>query len=186
MIKEAESGGPVRAGRQTGVEKETGKSMNIRKATPADLDAVAAVEAECFPAAEAATKAQFRKRLGAYGGHFLLLWDESQLVGFIDGMVTEEKDLTDAMYEDASFHREDGSWQMIFGLNTIPARRRQGLAAQLMRAFIEEARQEHRLGVVLTCKDRLIHYYAKFGFQDEGISGSEHGGVVWHQMRLTF
>ena len=28
--------------------------MNIRHATPADLDAIAAVEAECFPAAECA------------------------------------------------------------------------------------------------------------------------------------
>lgn len=75
---------------------------------------------------------------------------------------------------------------MIFGLNTVPDRRREGLAARLMEAFIEEARQEGRLGVVLTCKARLIHYYAKFGFVDEGVSRSEHGGVVWHQMRLTF
>ncbi len=38
-----------------------------------------------------------------------------------------------------------------------------------------------------SCKDKLVHYYAKFGFRDEGISEkSVHGGVVWHQMRLTF
>lgn len=160
--------------------------MDIRRATLKDLDAVAAVEAECFPAAEAATKAQFRERIGAYGRHFLLLWDGGRLVGFIDGMVTEARDLLDEMYEDASLHREDGSWQMIFGLNTVPARRREGLAACLMRAFIEEARQEGRRGVVLTCKERLIPYYAKFGFADEGVSGSTHGGVVWHQMRLKF
>ena len=92
----------------------------------------------------------------------------------------------EAMYEDASMHREDGAWQMIFGLNTIPERRREGLAARLMRAFIEEARQEGRRGVVLTCKERLIHYYGGFGFTDEGVSGSEHGGAVWHQMRLVF
>ena len=36
-------------------------------------------------------------------------------------------------------------------------------------------------------KERLIHYYAKFGFVDEGVSEkSTHGNVVWHQMRLTF
>ncbi|MDD5940644.1 MAG: GNAT family N-acetyltransferase, partial [Lachnospiraceae bacterium] len=33
----------------------------------------------------------------------------------------------------------------------------------------------------------LVHYYAGFGFQDEGVSEkSVHGGTVWHQMRLTF
>ena len=121
--------------------------MEIRKAVMDDLKQVAAVEAACFPAAEAATEEQFRQRLAAYGAHFLLLFDEGKLVGFIDGMVTDEKDLTDAMYEDASMHREDGAWQMIFGLNTIPERRREGLAARLMRAFIEEARQEGRQGV---------------------------------------
>ena len=37
-----------------------------------------------------------------------------------------------------------------------------------------------------TCKDRLVHYYAKVGFVSEGVSASTHGGVVWYQMRLTF
>ena len=27
-----------------------------------------------------------------------------------------------------------------------------------------------------------MHYYAKFGFVNEGVSGSTHGGVVWYQM----
>ena len=34
--------------------------------------------------------------------------------------------------------------------------------------------------------EALVHYYAKFGFVNEGISGSTHGGVVWYQMRLKF
>lgn len=160
--------------------------MEIRKATVKDLDAVAAVEAACFPPAEAATREQLARRLAAYGGHFLLLFDAGRLVGFIDGMVTEEKDLADAMYDDETMHREDGPWQMIFGLNTVPDRRREGIAARLMEAFIAEARREGRSGVVLTCKAPLIPYYARFGFADEGVSRSEHGGVVWHQMRLVF
>ena len=41
-------------------------------------------------------------------------------------------------------------------------------------------------GLVLTCKEKLLHYYAKFGFVNEGVSGSTHGGVVWYQMRLRF
>lgn len=49
-----------------------------------------------------------------------------------------------------------------------------------------DAKAQHRKGLVLTCKDKLIHYYASFGFVDEGISESVHGNVVWHQMRLTF
>lgn len=40
--------------------------------------------------------------------------------------------------------------------------------------------------MVLTCKDALIPYYAKFGFVNEGVSASVHGNVTWNQMRLTF
>ena len=56
-----------------------------------------------------------------------------------------------------------------------------------IRKMIEKAKEEGRLGVVLTCKDKLVHYYASFGFQNEGVSeASTHGGVTWNQMRLTF
>lgn len=43
-----------------------------------------------------------------------------------------------------------------------------------------------RAGVVLTCKERLIPYYERFGFRNEGLSASTHGGETWYQMRLTF
>ena len=149
--------------------------MKIRTATINDLDAIAAVEAECFPAAEAATKEEFAERIKFYGDHFWLMFDADKLISFVDGFVTDQPDLTDEMYENASMHNEKGAWQMIFGVNTLPAYRQHGYAGEL-----------GRKGLVLTCKDKLIHYYASFGFVDEGISESVHGNVVWHQMRLTF
>lgn len=39
---------------------------------------------------------------------------------------------------------------------------------------------------MLTCKERLIPYYERFGFRNEGLSASTHGGETWYQMRLTF
>ena len=59
-------------------------------------------------------------------------------------------------------------------------------AAQLLNRAIADARQQGRKGLVLTCKDKLVHYYAKFGFVNEGVSQSTHGNVAWNQMRLTF
>ena len=109
--------------------------MIIRTATIDDLPQIAAVESECFPPAEAATKEEFADRLIHYANHFWLMFDEqndNKLVAFVDGFVTNEPDLT-------------------------------------------------------TCKDALIHYYAKFGFQNEGVTDkSVHGDAVWNQMRLTF
>ena len=161
--------------------------MQIRKATTADLDSIAAVEAACFPAEEAATREQFGERLKHYADHFLLMLDGEKLVSFIDGFVTDERDLTDEMYERADLHNEAGAWQMIFGLNTMPEYRRTGLAGELIRRFIEEAREQGRRGLVLTCKDSLVDYYSGFGFASEGKTDkSNHGGAAWNQMRLVF
>ena len=161
--------------------------MIIRTATMADLEDIAAVEAECFPAAEAATKEEFEGRIRHYGDHFWLMYDGDKLIAFVDGFVTDKADLTDDMYEDASMHDENGAWQMIFGVNTIPEYRKHGYAGELIKRAIADARTQGRKGLVLTCKDRLVHYYASFGFTDEGVSDkSTHGGVVWHQMRLRF
>ena len=161
--------------------------MEIRTATMNDLDAVAAVEAECFPEAEAATKEEFAERIKYYGDHFWLMFEGGKLITFLDGFVTDEPDLTDEMYEKASLHNENGAWQMIFGVNTLPEYRKNGYAGELIRRTIQDARKQGRRGLVLTCKQRLVHCYAKFGFADEGVTDkSVHGGVVWHQMRLTF
>ena len=160
--------------------------MEIRKGTMDDLARVTAVEAECFPAAEAASEESFRERLSAFADHFWLLMDGDRLVSFVNGMVSDEADLTDAMYANAWMHRPDGRWQMIFGVNTVPAYRRQGCAERVLRRVIEEARTEGRLGLVLTCKTHMLHYYAKFGFVNEGLSESDHGGAQWYQMRLRF
>ena len=160
--------------------------MLIRTATMEDLEAVAAVEAECFPPAEAATKEAFAKRLEYYGNHFWLMYDGDKLISFVDGFVTDDADLTDEMYEKAELHKEHGAWQMIFGVNTVPSYRKRGCAGKLIKRAIADAKAQGRKGLVLTCKDRLIPYYAKFGFVNEGVSESVHGNAVWNQMRLTF
>ena len=161
--------------------------MEIRNATMEDLHAIAAVETACFPAAEAATAEEFAGRLAHYADHFWLLLEQGKLVAFVDGFCTDTPDLTDEMYADAALHDENGAWQMIFGVNTLPEYRRHGYAGTLLRRAIDDAKQQGRKGLVLTCKERLIAYYAKFGFVDEGVSEkSTHGNVRWHQMRLTF
>ena len=161
--------------------------MVMRTATMEDLEAIAAVEARCFPPEEAATKEQFSKRLLHYADHFWLMFDEAKLVSFVDGMVTDLPDLTDVMYEDTSLHDEKGRWQMIFGVNTIPEYRGMGCAGRLVQRAVDDARSQGRKGLVLTCKDPMVEYYERFGFVSEGKSEKScHGGAEWNQMRLTF
>lgn len=158
----------------------------IRRVRREDLDAVAAVEAECFPAAEAAGREAFEKRIETFPESFFVAERDGKIIGFINGCVTDERTICDEMYEDAGFHRADGSYQSIFGLDVIPEERRCGVAKRLMREMIREAEKKGRKGLILTCKDRLIHYYETFGYVNLGVSRSVHGNTVWYDMILEF
>lgn len=68
---------------------------------------------------------------------------------------------------------------MIFGVNTIPDYRKHGYAGELIQSCIADAKAQGRKGLVLTCKEKLLHYYAKFGFVNEGLSES-HFFFCWY------
>ena len=116
----------------------------IRNATIRDLDVITAVEAACFSPAEAATRDTLADRLHRYPDHFWLLFEDETLVSFLDGFVTDLPDLTDDMFEHAELHDENGQWQMIFGVNTIPSRRRRGHAGTLIDCAIRDAERQGR------------------------------------------
>ena len=160
--------------------------MSIRHAAMADLDRLAEIEKAGYPAAEGASKESIRGRLSVYPDCFWLLEREGKICAFVNGFVTDQADLTDEMYDDPEMHDPKGAWQMIFSVVTAPEARHTGAASELLRQVKTDAKAAGRKGIVLTCKDRLIGFYAQFGFVDEGISGSTHGDVVWHQMRLKF
>lgn len=161
--------------------------MEIRHATKHDISAISEVEAKCFPPSEAASEKAFTERVENYGNHFWLMYENDKLIAFVDGFVTDESDLTDEMFADAAMHDENGAWQMIFGVNTLPEYRNNGYASELLRRAVDEAKEQGRKGVVLTCKDKLLPFYARLGFVDEGVTDkSTHGNAVWHQIRIIF
>ncbi len=158
--------------------------MIIRNATMADLNAIAEIEKLCFPAAEAASRETFLKRLEVFANHFWVLEETGTVVSVINGMVSDIPLLVDEMYEDAAMHSENGAWQMIFGVITHPKHQRKGYASMVMKHVIEEAVKQERKGIVLTCKEHMIPFYKNFGFINEGKSKSKHGGEIWYDMRL--
>ena len=158
----------------------------VRKVKPEDLDAVTRVEAVCFPEAEAAPRESFRQRISTFPDSFFVAEKDGEIIGFINGCATDSRVIFDEMFADASHHREDGIYQSIFGLDVIPEYQHQGLASRLMEHLIEDAREKGRKGLTLTCKDRLIGFYERFGYKNLGLSQSVHGGAVWYDMILEF
>ena len=102
--------------------------MKIRKATINDLEELTRIEAECFPAAR-----RQRKRVFVGDWKFIqIFWilenEDGKIVSFVNGMATNDRILTDEMFENPKLHDENGDWQMIFGVNTLPEFRRRGYA----------------------------------------------------------
>ncbi len=160
--------------------------LTIRMGTPDDIEAISAAENLSFPPAEAASKASFIRRMDLYPKGFWLLCDGDGLVSFVNGMESDQKDLSDDMYEHARLYKKDGAWEVILSVVTLPEARGKGYAKKLLHQVISDTKARGKKGLVLTCKDYLVGFYESVGFVSEGISDSTHGGAQWYQMRLEF
>lgn len=160
--------------------------IKIRRVSIEDLDEVTKVEASCFPESEAATRVSLEHRIKTFPESFFVAEVEGKIIGFINGCIINGTVIYDKLYKDSELHIPDGDYQTIFGLDVMPGYRNLGIAAQLMNHMIEVSRVAGRKGVILTCKEKFINYYRKFGFVNKGISQSVHGGAQWHDMILEF
>ena len=138
----------------------------IRHAVLQDLEMISELENACFPESEAASEKDLYHRIQVFPENFWIVELGGRIISMINGMVTDIQNLTDEMYENADMHNKNGAWQMLFS--------------------VVDSVKANRKGIVLTCKKKLIGFYKKFGFVNEGISDSVHGNTIWYQMRKTF
>ncbi|MBP2636484.1 MAG: Acetyltransferase family protein [Firmicutes bacterium] len=157
----------------------------IRAVCLEDLDRITEIEAICFPTAEAATREAFQERIAAFPESFLVAEINGLIIGFINGCATNSSVIYDELFHSTAGHIADGKNLAIFGLDVIPEYRKRGVASLLMKQFFQVARSNGKEKVILTCKDRLVRYYESFGFENNGISNSAHGGSKWFDMILS-
>jgi len=161
------------------------EKITIREIQPSDLNRLAEIETICFPIAEAASRNSIKERIQAFPECFLVAEAKGTLIGFINGCATNSLVIYDELFTTTKHHNASGENLTVFGLDVIPEYRRQGIAAQLMNQFILLAQNMGRKRVILTCKEQLIHYYESFGYVNDGISQSIHGGAKWFNMTLV-
>lgn len=160
--------------------------LDIRPANINDLAEITFIETSCFPKEEAATEESFAHRLKTFTKSFYVGYVEDKMVCIINGCVTNSKTIFDDLYHDSTLHNDENDYQAIFGLCTLPEYQKNGLAEQIMQFFIEDSKKRGKKGVILTCKDKLISYYEKFGYKNLGVSNSVHGGAIWYDMIIEF
>ena len=151
---------------------------------PNETDQAVVIEQICFPPNEACSEEHMRERIGMAPELFLVAVDQEsgRIAGFLNGLATDEMVFRDEFFTDAKLHNSAGANIMLLGLDVLPEYRRQGLATELVRRYVEREKANHRRALILTCLQSKVAMYEKMGFHDDGIANSTWGGEEWHEM----
>jgi len=158
--------------------------LRIRNARESDLDACFEVETACWPPEEAALEETIARRIRVFPQGFFVAEMDDRVVGMLNSCSTDRDDLGDEELKQLIGHNANGRNMVVFALGVLPAYRKRGVAAELMRRFITFAEGLQKRKVLLICKSDLVPYYERFGFVHSGLSRSTHGGAAWQQMAL--
>jgi len=157
-------------------------NISIRNACQADLPQLVALEERSYPASEAATPEAFAYRVAYMGDWFFAAEKDGQIVGLMSNRRTALDYIDDSLYEPTGDFT--GDYLAILSVVTDPEQRRQGIAGAMIRHTIAAAQAAGLTGLTLACKERLLPFYASFGFVSQGVSSSVHGGAIWYDMKL--
>lgn len=161
------------------------KNLIFRQVLPGDAETAAAIEAICFPPSEACTLPIMKERAAWAADAFLVAArkETGELVGFVNGLCTNDRSLEDELFTNTSLHDPHGANVMICSVSVLPEYRLQGIARAMMSAFLAWQKEQGKCAAILTCVPGKISMYEKFGYSDCGRSASTWGGEVWHEMR---
>ena len=157
----------------------------IREAKESDLERCYEIETVSYGGDEAASKEKILKRIQTYPEGFIVLENDTEVMGFINGGATHEVELSDEEFKELVGHDPQGDKIVIMSVVLHPDYQKQGYTTPLMNAFLEKMKGMNKKEVHLICQTELITLYEKYGFKYIKASDSEHGGLSWHEMIAT-
>ncbi|MCI7180459.1 MAG: GNAT family N-acetyltransferase [Lachnospiraceae bacterium] len=167
--------------------EELSQKFEFRNIKQDEAEQAVAIEQICFPPNEACSEKHMRNRIAAAPELFLVAVDKEtgKIAGFLNGLATDEYTFRDEFFTDAGLYNPKGKNVMLLGLDVLPEYRKQGLGRELVFQYLQREREKGRRMLLLTCLKSKVKMYEKFGFVDQGISGSTWGGEEWHEMSCT-
>ena len=134
--------------------------MEIRYATPRDLERIMEIEALTFPAAEAATREIFAYRIEHFSEWFFVALEDSRVVGLLCAPSAQRR-MTDALTSPRNCPRAirsrcSASKPIPRGKGAASPRRSSGTRSEKPGMPV--------CALMLACKAPLAPYYEKFGF----------------------
>lgn len=94
--------------------------------------------------------------------------------------------IEDEMFVETPTNLPRGGHQLVFTLAVSPLARHQQIGSQLLTALAEKAQADGRTSMALTCLERLIPFYERNGFINQGVANSEHAGETWYNLEKVW
>ena len=145
-------------------------SFAFRNATPDDLDRCFEIESISYAGDEAASRDKIRKRIETYPQGFVVIENDSEIMGFINCGCAHQVQLDDEEFKELIGHHPDGEHVVILSVVVHPDYQRQGHAERLLRHFIDTMRAFGKTDIFLICQQELIPLYSGHGFVHLGPS----------------
>lgn len=142
--------------------------MIIRRVTMDDLGEVVNLESAAFKMTKEQTRNDMVGRIENYPDTFLVAQEDGKVIGHIFGPTFNKRYIEDELYFENHPNQKDDRYQMVLSLAVLPEYRKQGVATKLIEAMTQEARKQNRQAISLICLPKLIKFYEKRGFHNEG------------------
>lgn len=160
--------------------------MQITPVRADDLDQIMVIETAGFSSAEAGSRSAYQERMTKLATTFLVARDGATVLGFIVGPAVAQRYIQDEMYVVTPTNLEQGGHQLVFTVAVSPAAQGQHVGSRLLTALEERARQAGRTSMALTCLDRLVPFYERNGFINQGVAASSHAGETWYNLEKVW
>ncbi len=159
--------------------------LTLRNVTEKDLDRCFEIESVSYAGDEAATKEKILQRINTYPEGFVVLENNTEIIGFINSGACHKVQLSDEAFKELVGHDPSGENIVIMSVVVHPQYQGLGMASQLMRHFIAAMKAIGKDSIYLICQGSLVAMSSRYGFTHLGESDSDHGGLHWHEMSLV-
>ncbi|MCH5462449.1 GNAT family N-acetyltransferase [Lactobacillus sp. LC28-10] len=156
--------------------------ITFQPAQADQLDAIMIIENQGFTPDEVATRMSMAERIKRISDTFIVATDNHQVLGYIVGPASNQRYIDDALYDHLEANQPTDRYQTVLSLAVSTTARKQGLGSKLLSELAKVARTQNRDAITLTCLEKLVPFYERNGYVNEGVSASTHAGETWYNM----
>ncbi|GAT17755.1 GNAT family N-acetyltransferase [Secundilactobacillus silagei] len=159
--------------------------LTFQPAKPNQLSAIMTIENQGFTPDEAATKPSMAERIDRISDTFIVASQDQQVLGYVVGPASDERYLSDDLYAHLTANKPSDRYQTVLSLAVAKSARDQHIGSQLLAELAQVAHAQNRTAITLTCLKKLVPFYERNGYVNEGVSDSAHAGETWYNMVKT-